>query len=46
MIDGREFDAGQLSERLRNRREKEEKRIEAERQRYEALITSEPGKQR
>ena len=32
---------GSLSERLRRKREEEEKRIEAERQRYEALITSE-----
>lgn len=35
---------GSLSERLRKRREEEEKRIEAERQRYESLITSEFGK--
>ena len=32
---------GGLSERLRKRREEEERRIEAERQRYEALITNE-----
>ena len=35
---------GSLNERLRKRREEEERRIEAERQRYEALITSELGK--
>ena len=35
---------GSLSDRLRKRREEEEKRIEAERQRYESLITSEFGK--
>ena len=32
---------GSLSERLRKRREEEQKRIEAERQRYEDLIASE-----
>ena len=32
---------GSLSERLRKRREEEERRLEAERQRYESLITSE-----
>ena len=35
---------GGLSERLRKRREEDERRIAAERQRYEKLITSEFGK--
>lgn len=35
---------GSLSDRLRKRREEEEKRIEAERQRVETLITTEFGK--
>jgi hypothetical protein len=35
---------GGLSERLRKRREAEEQRVEAERQRFESLITSELGK--